>query len=273
MQRKSVNAKSKIIFAGTILLLVVQNGCNTEQTRPPEGCVFVDGVYLDSPYAVTQERFAVCINGVAVASTRYTPPVLSGPTHDVSLPGSINESSTSHDATVRDYLGKKMMFFCSRNYPREEVIRRMARVYRELPCVEHVEIDTNPEVLIITWLGQEPTRTLLFGVPGGGRLSKEGVHQKVKLAGQVQEHFESELNRGVCYFFFSQGGYIKTEPDSVPELLPKIVSILNSDKTKEQKVNELRKVGLEEIEIPEFQKLITNFKSAAQLEQRIKRMQ
>jgi len=261
-----------IIFVGTIFLLVVENGCNPKERRSPEGYAFVDGMYLDSPYAVTQEGFVVCINGVTVASTRYTPPVLSGPTEDVSLPGSINESSTSHDATVRDYLGKKMTFFYSRNYPREEIIRRMAQVYRELPCVENVEIDTDPEVFIITWLGEEPIRTRSFGPPGGGRLSNEGVQRMIKLAGEVQKHFESELSRGVCYFFFNQNGYIKIEPERVPKLLPKIVRILNSKQTKEEKVNELLKVGLREIEVPEFQKLITNFESSEQLEQRMKRM-
>jgi len=84
---------------------------------------------------------------------------------------------------------------------------------------------------------------------------------------------EKPLKDGECLFLFSHGGDRCVGKTDVPWQIPDAVRVLRSSKTKEQKINELQRIGLFDTSFSKgWEILITNFSASKQLDARLNQL-
>lgn len=232
------------------------------------GFVFIDGQYIDAPYIVTRDDGKIYINDRLVdqiIAPLYEKPI---PDADPVMPSSINKNTSNYDKVLEDYLGKKIRYVQA-HHTLDEEREIMEKVYRSLPFVKEAAIDpATGSLRIVTYSGE--TDSILLATPR--RKGIVGIKAIREHADSKKNDFEKNLIEGSTLFLFTRGGHAGLDKEGTINALPKIVQILRSKKSVNDKIQELHKAGVTWIDKNTFTNLITNFSASDQLEKRLANM-
>lgn len=124
---------------------------------PPvtNGVVFTDGEFMPAPYVVTSVEGDIFINGTHVMTALKWPPRIKTkrepPSALPTLPPTITELSTPYDKACKEYIGHACWFLTAK-YGHEEGIKKLVKVYAQMPCVKHAQIsEENSRAISVTW--------------------------------------------------------------------------------------------------------------------------
>ena len=204
------------------------------------GFVFFNGRYIDAPYVVTRKGLGIFVNDKMVEPPPrvWPPPEWPSGDADPEMPPEITRETSLYDDVARNYARQKRAYV-QKHYTREEERDIMEDFYRNLPFVKEARLSDDRRILhITTFRGEEsPLRLVhLRRRP----LDKGGVLRGVEV---LRKSMERGLQRGRCYFLFSRGGPIIWPGSSVISELPRVVRILRSEKSAEDKLEELQGTG------------------------------
>ena len=252
--RKPVRAL--VILAGAALLLTAAYSGVAGAEPIETGFVFVDGAYLDAPYAVEAHDLAVHVNGLRVTKPLVWPPLQEYLfDHDPGFPDGITRNTSLKDAlNVREPGG--MLFDTAKqrylfsHLPYDEAYRRMEEYYRSLPCVEDMHQDTNGTWILRAFNGK--TLRIVFGEANIRRLSEwygpegDGPPPLSEYEGAVEnraERIRERLEKGDLFLLYSDGTETSFAERRAAALLPEMVAALKSGMNTEAKSQELYSLG------------------------------
>jgi hypothetical protein len=205
------------------------------------GFVFWNGQYLEAPYRVSRKGLAVFINDRMIegpAGTRPPRQEPAAPPVDPVLPKGISRDTSRYDPRVVKYLGAKIAFVRSQ-YPPEQAREATAKAYASLPCVERVEPDPeDPGIIVVTWSDGAVERTRFM--PHGRRpidMSPEAVVQRLE---EQRRMYEDRLRKGDYYFLSNSGLEITGGASGAASILPRLIPILRSTASVEEKFIQAR---------------------------------
>jgi hypothetical protein len=230
------------------------------------GFVFIKGQYLDAPYIVTRKGLAIFINDKMVALPERWPVEIPSGDVDPEIPPKINKDTSFYDDVLKKYLLEKTMYV-QKHYTPEEERRIMEQVYRGLPCVKEAKLDDEySDILHLTTFSGETIPAGLVSLRGRKvKHDKESVLQRVEA---TRKHFENNLKTGDC-LIFSNGGRILIGGGNVTGRLPKLLKVLRSSKSTDEKFEAVQQSGFPYISKDSFPTIVTNFSASPQLEQRL----
>ena len=212
------------------------------------GFVFVDAQYIDAPYVVSRRGLALFINDTMVQPPFRLPYSDAGAADmkrtDPNLPLTITSDSSSFDPDVREYIGNKAAYLLNTYSTKEEATKRMVAVYRELLCVKDAQLDTTDKLLIIvSWTDGTVDRIRQFPPVGRRRVAMDRQSVLERLETQ-RSHYEERLAKGDYYFLSikGKGPRVTGGKAGAKEVLPKIIPVLRSLKSYEEKLSELARL-------------------------------
>lgn len=89
----------------------------------------------------------------------------------------------------------------------------------------------------------------------------------------VRADYETNVQKGACYFFFSEGGHISMQPYSVAYELPRIVEDLRSGRPIDEKLQSIRRMNWHlHVGDQKVAKLVARFSAPGDLETRLNRL-
>lgn len=212
----------------------------TSTTSPINlGYVFCDGKYIESPYVYVQKNTDLYINGTRIESWGWMirterpdmPPVIP----------IMNNNMSRYDKPVRDYLDQAM-FYYNKHLPSEKAVNKMKEIYKTLPFVKSVEVDSNDTNTIIVHYANGDTHNIGL-LPIKGRPMNNDRESVIARLNRFRLHDENSVRGGAC-IMYSTGGRIVLSGKSAKTELPAIRQKLRSSSNYEQKMNLLNKSGL-----------------------------
>lgn len=253
-------------------LFNVEEFGNTSGKDVNDGFVFIDGQYIQAPYKVNRKGLGLFINGVMIAVPCHweVPKTVKAlvVTEDPERPLSIHKYSSRYDPDIREYLGKKKVYYVQK-YGKDATIAHMQKTYEQLPCVQSSHIDSNdPQLLVVKWYGDTENAVRLFPPDGRslGQLTKSDMLKRLE---QERETLEKRLAMGDYYFFFTEGSKITGGKESAREMLPKAVNIFESNNSIDKKINDLKEIGFPIVQTKKFETMLKEFSVQPQLHQRL----
>lgn len=237
-----------------------------------QGFVFFDGQYIEAPYIVARKGLAIFVNETMLDPPNVKwPPPQPNPEYgafDPELPASISRNTISWDSELIDYIRAKNAYIVT-NRDAQDIPHLKLALYKTLPNVNGAEFDnaTHPTLITVTWsdgrvdniLIHPPTRKPIT-------LDRDAILERLN---ENRQNYEDNLKSGSGYLLFSKSGRIAIGSASARTKLPRLIEILRSEKTDEEKFAELHKAGWVGITPTTCAKLVTNFSASPQLEQRL----
>jgi hypothetical protein len=235
------------------------------------GFVFVDGRYLEAPYVISRRGIALFAN-----DTMIRPP-LPWPSHtrpagdvDPPLPLTIDRKTSFYDPIVRAYLDQKTAYIEGQTGAGDER-QAMESMYRSLPFVKEAAIlpGSSNTLQIVTYSGEMYNLGLMI-LRRRGLDSKEGVLRELEM---LRQHYERLLSRGAAFYFFSSGSEITVSHLDAPQQLARLVPILRSNMSAEQKFEQIKKARVSFVDRKNFPAIVTKFSASPQLEARLRELE
>ncbi|MCD4824002.1 MAG: hypothetical protein K8S55_05305 [Phycisphaerae bacterium] len=240
-----------------------------------KGFVFYKGSYLDAPYFVTRRGLDVLINDKVVVFQWTTWPLPRFDTkNDPGIPEGLTEKSTFKD--IRDPKNPsnshwiRKIRYLHANYPEKVAYKKMAEYFRQLPFVKSVKekspgmlrlkMKNGKEKLVSVW----PARP---GSPFSGNFTTEDLIKRLE---GMRLRYERHLRKGRCLFL---RGIVLNQKQTARKL-KLVVKILRSNRSPKEKRSLLQRLdvlptGVNTGVDKEFEPLLSDFKSSAQLDKRI----
>lgn len=235
-----------------------------------KGFMFVNGQYLDAPYIVSRRGLGIFINGLLISKPYVWPkPAATEVTEDPNLPIWVVRQSKFED--VRNYITEKHRYLLSK-YMEPEVIEKMIKHIKELPCVEKVVVVRDTSIDAYMFSGEKCCIELSSGLFSRSRKVKHDKHFIIDRLEHKRHHFENVLSQGAC-FFISNGGETALPASLTVKHLPNIVRIVRSSKSMQAKLQEIRDSGLSIFNSENFSDFVTSFSASSQLEQRLEKLE
>lgn len=234
------------------------------------GYCFINGAYIDYPYEVSRIESTVFINGNKVfgpvwSGNNISTNVVSDDPHlDQEV---IDTISSVNDKVFAEYISKKAKYLKG-NFSQQEALDLLADEYRRLAFVEDVQEDGMR--LIITTVDQKKFSVNHFHPGAENRITKKHC---MRVAEQKRTHIEKQLNKGGCFFFSSEGGYIALGKERADSVLPELVNILNSSDDVETKHAKVKSQKLLSITSDSEENIVTMFTPTQQLIARMNAIQ
>lgn len=229
-----------------------------------KGFVFYNGRYIDVPYAVTRKGLGIFVNDILISQpTKWPPPILEEK-DDPSLPEWIVRDSVFED--IRDHLIKKYRYLLSR-YSEKETVTRYAEYIEKLPCVKDLKFTSEVSIEVTTFSGETWPLDLSASFVRRAQSVKQDRNSVLQRREAKRKYYENGLLRGDCFFIFD-GGEVTLANSLLAKLLPNVVLVLRSSKSKREKFDELQKLNLP-ISEDSFPTLVTDFHASSQLEARL----
>lgn len=230
------------------------------------GFVFMDGIYLDSPYVVTRKGVALYINDTLVERPRRWPiPTPLPGDIDPEMPKSLTRMTSLYDKDLVDYVCRKSAY-ALKHFDREGEAVFMEQVYRSLPLVKESRLMADAHTLSVTSYFGESQLISLVRPRRKTISSREDVLQALE---GMRAHFEGLLKDGDCLFISSSGSRSTLNAQMARSMLPALIPILRSGDAPEVKLMRMREAGLRTAEMDFFSKGLTHFTSSPQIEQRL----
>lgn len=248
------------------------------------GFVFFDGKYIDAPYTVTRKGLGIFVNDIMVEKSRVSQWPMPDPTIKED-PGFFPEmSSLSRDTSLKEFdeLNKKLDWHSHRkshyllqHFSGDIAVKKMAEYYLALPFVRNVEI-LQGSIRVETLKGEKRRIAVRVMTPGSVSYwmstkapTKEEVSDEMEY---IRSRFDKRLKAGDCFFLFTKKVELSFAQGWVNNNLPKVVEMLKSSKSEEEKSDNLKDLDI----IPNYWSqtdtafFVTNFQSTPQLDERIK---
>ena len=244
----------------------IKTGNSTET-----GFIFKDGVYIDAPYIVSSRGCDIYINDILVNSVGKWPPI-DYDDKKPEFPKGLTRNSTFDDLKLPgrpiDGWEARTIRWYKRHYSMNKAQVLLAEVYRELPFVKTVELG-NECITVVTW-NTDKKREIDLSLPVIKRPTPEDVLNSIE---RKRTQWEKRLTKGDCFFLFTCGGEMSFGAKKAAKDLPAIVTVLRSDKPKDQKIKELQKLTLLPPDFPKkWEVLVTKFAASPQLDERVKKL-
>ncbi|MGD2094437.1 MAG: hypothetical protein PVH77_05455 [Phycisphaerales bacterium] len=236
---------------------------NTETVD--QGYLFVDGSYINAPYAIQRKGLGVFINGNMIERPHKWPVYVPSGDTDPKLPEGINENTSINDDIISQYLIEKQTFLHKHEPEKEAEI--MAQVIENLPFVTQSQLDKdNPSIIHFTTTeGHTISQSLISRDGRTPKMDKNSILNRVE---NKRSHYQKGLGRGSCFFVFHDGKRIRLSQKSIKEKLPSLVEILQSSDSSRVKKQKINKINLP-FTSKSIDVLISNYKTNTKLEKRL----
>jgi hypothetical protein len=121
-----------------------------------------------------------------------------------------------YDSELIAYLGAKKEFYCSK-YGEKEMVKKMIKVYQELPCVLSASAGRDDEHIAVTWAdGSSMEHRLILPKRKITEWTRETVIERTD---KDRANYESRLNKGDFYFLGSAYGRMTGTSDGARMVL------------------------------------------------------
>lgn len=210
-----------------------------------QGFVFLHGEYVEVPYVVSRRGLGLFVNDQLVRRPQRWPVKVYTGDEDPERPAEINNESSLYDDVVSEFLARKSAYL-RKNYSPEEEARRMEQVLRGLPFVKEATLNkSSADVLDVTTMdGTTVSQSLVSMRRASPLVDRSAVLQDVE---RHREHLEKSLRDGACLFLANAAGELRLSQTSSRQTLHRMVEVLDSSVSVEEKAGDLSRLGLESV--------------------------
>jgi hypothetical protein len=270
----------KIVMLTALFAIVLAGlgaqGLADRGTGIRSGFVFFDGLYVEAPYNLESRDLSVWINGIQVLepSQQRTSLVV---TEDPGIPEGLTRDHGLDDLRAikwngtMPYYTAKLAYLWGR-YDKEEAQQRMMQYYRSLPCIKEAVRVEGDGVRLTDYRGKTRVIDLFIHEWALRSPTEEELRDQAEA---LTDMFRERLQKGDCYFFFSDGTeLIMAERKAVNVLREMRTILLDPDKHHRAKREELLRLGLipgHDTRLAEL--VVSRFGPSSQFDERLEDLQ
>jgi hypothetical protein len=245
----------------------------TEGKPVTNGFVFIDGKYIEPPYTVTRQGTGILINGHLVEQPcpwpipEKTKPAI--PTEDPTMPEAITRNSTQHDKDLIAYLGKKKAYYRN-EYGEKEMVKKMIKVYQDMPCVVKASPGQDEDHLSVTWIdGTTMEHRLILPKRKPTEWTRETVLARTD---NGRANYEDRLSKGDYFFLGSVHGRMTGTAEGAGMVLGALLPILKTSKDAKEVQEGMVKAGFVFFDDRAAQAFFSHRRDLSNLESRLNKL-
>ncbi len=238
-----------------------------EEGKPvSKGFAFINGRYLEPPYTVSRRGISMYINGIKV----WDWPVgyLDVDKEPGPPPGATKDWRLGDLYPCRAWDGDrwdlKEVRWTQSHFQEAEADRRIIEYYRNLPFIRSVEVKEPGHLVVEDFRGD--SESVYLGLPPPGQPAKEALRLFLTPA---LGNIETWLDRGACFFYFTDCDEILLEPYKAATCLGVMEEVLSSNRSAAEKEALLRGVYLQRKDEAKIPRLVAGFQGSKFLAGRI----